>query len=202
MSKDEYILEMKQYAKDNEVPIIEDEGLEVLLEIVNSVKPKSILELGTAIGYSASLMHLNTNAQITTIERVEEMYNQAKINVHELGLEENINLIFSDALDVDETRLGKFDLIYFDAAKAQNKNFLKKYENNLNEGGLIVIDNLLFHGWVAMKQEEIKSRNLRQMVRKINDFIDYVTESPRYDFRIYEKGDGIGIIKINKEYNE
>lgn len=192
------IAKLKSYGIDNNIPIIEDDGLEVLLKVLDHVKPERILELGTAIGYSALLMYQHTNADIISIERDESRYNIAKKVVEELDLNKQIELIFNDALEVDSQNWGLFDVIYFDAAKAQNKAFLKKYNPNLKVGGIIVIDNLFFHGIVKKKQEEIESRNMRQLSRKINDFINYAKNLEGYHFEIIEQGDGIGILYKEK----
>lgn len=196
---DDKIAELKAYGIKNNIPIIEDGGLKVLLKVLDQAKPKRILELGTAIGYSALLMYQHTNADIISIERDESRYNIAKEVVEKLDLTNQIQLIFDDALCVDSQNWGLFDVIYFDAAKAQNKAFLKKYNPNLKVGGIIVIDNLFFHGIVKKKQEEIESRNMRQLSRKINDFINYAKNLDGYRFDIIEQGDGIGILYKEKD---
>lgn len=196
---DDKIAELKAYGIKNNIPIIEDGGLKVLLKVLDQAKPKRILELGTAIGYSALLMYQHTNADIISIERDESRYNIAKEVVEKLDLTNQIQLIFDDALHVNSQNWGLFDVIYFDAAKAQNKAFLKKYNPNLKVGGIIVIDNLFFHGIVKKKQEEIESRNMRQLSRKINDFINYVKNLDGYRFDIIEQGDGIGILYKEKD---
>lgn len=196
---EESIAELKQYGIEHNIPIIEDDGLTILLQVLDQVKPQRILELGTAIGYSALLMYNHTNAEITTIERDEQRYQIANKVINELKLTKQIEVICDDALLVDNQKWGVFDLIYFDAAKAQNKSFLKKYNSNLKVGGVIVIDNLFFHGIVKKKQEEIESRNMRQLSRKINDFINYASELEGYRFEIIEQGDGIGILYKEKD---
>ncbi len=196
---DDKIAELKAYGIKNNIPIIEDGGLKVLLKVLDQAKPKRILELGTAIGYSALLMYQHTNADIISIERDESRYNIAKEVVEKLDLTNQIQLIFDDALHVNSQNWGLFDVIYFDAAKAQNKAFLKKYNPNLKVGGIIVIDNLFFHGIVKKKQEEIESRNMRQLSRKINDFINYAKNLDGYRFDIIEQGDGIGILYKEKD---
>ena len=196
---DDKIAELKAYGIKNNIPIIEDGGLKVLLKVLDQAKPKRILELGTAIGYSALLMYQHTNADIISIERDESRYNIAKEVVEKLDLTNQIQLIFDDALHVNSQNWGLFDVIYFDAAKAQNKAFLKKYNHNLKVGGIIVIDNLFFHGIVKKKQEEIESRNMRQLSRKINDFINYAKNLEGYRFDIIKQGDGIGILYKEKD---
>ena len=131
------INQMKRYAKENNIPIIEDEGLEILLEIIKRKKPKRILEIGTAIGYSSLLMYLESNAEIYTIERDEKRYEIAVDNLNEYP---NIKIFNTDALLVENEEFGLFDLIYFDGAKSQNINFFEKYEKNLTQDGIIVIE--------------------------------------------------------------
>ena len=189
------INQMKRYAKENNIPIIEDEGLEILLEIIKQKKPKRILEIGTAIGYSSLLMHLESNAEIYTIERDEKRYEIAVDNLNEYP---NIKIFNTDALLVENEEFGLFDLIYFDGAKSQNINFFEKYEKNLTQDGIIVIDNLFFHGLIFKNEEELPSKNIKQMMRKLKNFINYAKKLKDYEFLIIERGDGIGILRRKK----
>ncbi len=202
MNNEEILKEMQEYAIANNVPIIEPEGLNILLELVKKENPKRILELGTAIGYSSAKMHFATGAEIYTIERDVRMYEKACENHEKLDIENKVKRIMADALLVDNQDFGLFDVIYIDAAKAQNIKFLEKYRPNLKTGGVVILDNLLFHGWVNTPMSEIKTRNLRQLVRKINDFLDYVKKHDDYDFTLLEEGDGIGIIRLKGDNDE
>ena len=179
-----------RYAEENKVPIITYEGINFLIQLIKMNKVKNVLEIGTAIGYSSIKMALETDASITTIERSKEMYDIACKNVEDANLNDRINLIYSDALEVDETKLGTFDLIFIDAAKAQSIKFFEKYETILNSKGLIVTDNLLFHGLVV---EEIRDRNLRQLITKIDRFNKFVTSKEGYNTFIYHLGDGMSV---------
>ncbi len=195
MEKENYLLEMQAYAKEHSVPIIEPEGLEILLKFVVAKQPKRILELGTAIGYSSAHMQIATGAEIYTIERNENMYNQAVYNHQNLKLDKQIKCFYADALEIENNNFGKFDVIYIDAAKAQNINFVEKYRQNLANDGIFIFDNLLFHGLVNKSQEELPSRNLRQLIRKINNFLEYATNHEEFEFELHEIGDGIGIMR-------
>lgn len=191
---DKYALirEMKQYAEVNNVPIMVDEGIDFLTTFILKNHVKNVLEIGTAIGYSAIMMALvDPNLKITTIERDEIRYLEALKNVKAFGLENRITLIYNDAFNVklDE----KFDLIFIDAAKAQNIKFFEMFERNLESGGVIITDNLKFHGLVEKKEEEIKSKNLRSLVRKIKDYIDYLKTNEKYNTEFFEVGDGISV---------
>lgn len=179
---DKYALirEMKQYAEVNNVPIMMDEGIDFLTTFILKNHVKNVLEIGTAIGYSAIMMALvDPNLKITTIERDEIRYLEALKNVKAFDLENRITLIYNDAFNVklDE----KFDLIFIDAAKAQNIKFFEMFERNLEYRGVIITDNLKFHGLVEKKEEEIKSKNLRSLVRKIKDYIDYLKTNEKYN---------------------
>lgn len=193
---DKYALirEMKQYAEVNNVPIMMDEGIDFLTTFILKNHVKNILEIGTAIGYSAIMMALvDPNVKITTIERDEIRYLEALKNVKAFDLENRITLIYNDAFNVklDE----KFDLIFIDAAKAQNIKFFEMFERNLESDGVIITDNLKFHGLVEKKEEEIKSKNLRSLVRKIKDYIDYLKTNEKYNTEFFEVGDGISVSK-------
>ena len=150
---------LEKYAEENNVPIIQKEGLNFILNYIKENKVKKILEIGTAIGYSAINMALiDENIKITTIERNKEMFSLAKKNVKDFNLEKRINIIYADALEAEIK--DKYDLIFIDAAKAQYIKFFEKYKSNLKENGAIITDNLNFHG-LANNPEEIHSKNLK-----------------------------------------
>ncbi len=186
------IRKIKEYANENNVPIMVEEGISFLTNYVLKKHVENVLEIGTAIGYSAIMMALvNPNIKVTSIERDEKRYLEALKNVKSLGLENRITLIYNDAFNVklDE----KFDLIFIDAAKGQNIRFFEHFEHNLVPGGSIITDNLKFHGLVEKKEEEIKSRNLRGLVRKIKDYITYLKNNSRYETEFFDVGDGISV---------
>ena len=186
------IREIKQYAETNNVPIMMDDGINFLTTYILKNHVKSILEIGTAIGYSAIMMALvDVNVKITTIERDEVRYLEALKNVKLLGLEDRITLIYNDAFNVKLD--DKFDLIFIDAAKAQSIKFFEMFERNLNCNGTIITDNLKFHGLVDKNDSEIKSRNLRALVRKIKDYIKFLETNEKYNTEFFDIGDGISV---------
>ena len=194
---------MKKYAMENEVPIIKDEGLSFLLDIINKTKPKYILEIGSAILYSASLMALNSEAEIFTIERDEKMISVAKKNLEILELQNRITLIEGDALETfDEVKDIKFDLIFIDAAKAQYEKFFNLYTPLLNKGGVVVSDNLIFHGLVGTDTSNY-SRSLRGLIRKIESYREFLKNNKDFDTTLYDNvGDGMGVsYKLWKNLN-
>ncbi|MCI8347003.1 MAG: O-methyltransferase [Bacilli bacterium] len=193
----EIIRRIKKYAEDNNVPIMQDAGMDFLTTFLIKNKIRSVLEIGTAIGYSAIMMALtNPYIKITSVERDEKRYLEALRNIKELHLDDRITLIFKDALDL---KLGeKFDLIFLDAAKAQNINFFHSFSRNLNSNGFIITDNLEFHGLVEKDEKEIKSRNVRALVRKIKEYIHFLEQNVEYETIFYKIGDGLSVSQLKK----
>lgn len=189
------IEELEKYAKTNNVPIMSKDTIEKIREVILDNNITSILEIGTAIAYSTICFRsTKKNVKITSIERDKLRYSKAVENVQKSKLD-NILLINEDALNVEIE--DKFDLIIIDAAKSQNIKFFEKYKNNLNDRGIIIIDNLSFHGFVGNSQN-IESKNLRAMVRKIEEFLKYLSEIKDFDIEYIEVGDKIAICrKIN-----
>lgn len=186
---------LEKYAEENNVPIIQKEGLNFILNYIKENKVKKILEIGTAIGYSAiSMALIDENIKITTIERNKEMFSLATKNVKDFNLEKRINIIYDDALEAEIK--DKYDLIFIDAAKAQYIKFFEKYKSNLKENGAIITDNLNFHG-LANNLEEIHSKNLKALVRKINNYKEFLKENKEFKTNFYEKGDGISVSKMD-----
>ena len=186
------IKEIKEYAINNKVPIMNQEGIDFLTTFIIKNQIKNVLEIGSAIGYSAIMMSLcSPDLKVTTIERDEVRYLEAIKNIKKLKLENRITLIFNDAL---KTKIeGKYDLIFIDAAKAQNIKFFELFERNLTDNGFIITDNMYFHGLVHKNEKEIKSRNVRGIVRKIKDYITFLKNNDNYNTIIYDIGDGIAV---------
>ena len=186
------IREIKKYALDNKVPIMVDEGIDYLTTFIIKHQINSVLEIGTAIGYSAIMMALaNPNLKVTTIERDKDRYLEAVKNIKKFELEDRITLVFNDALEVNVE--GTFDMIFIDAAKGQNIKFFEKYESNLKPHGYIITDNMNFHGLVDKLDAEIESRNLRGLVRKIRDYRTYLLNNQNYNVELLDIGDGIAV---------
>ena len=200
MLNNDIIKRMKDYAKVNNVPIITDSGLSYLLKYIKDNNITNILEVGTAIGYSAIMMcGVSDSIKVTTIERDEKRYLEAIKNIKKTGLEDRIHLIYNDALNVklDE----KYDLIFIDAAKAQNRKFFEMFERNLVDNGTIITDNMNFHGLVDKDVEVIKSRNLRQLVRKIKEYRVFLEKNNKYETDFLDIGDGMAVsVKKSSRY--
>ncbi len=186
------IKELKEYATINNIPIMNDEGIEFLTTFIAKKQSKNILEIGTAIGYSAiEMAKVNENIHVTTIERDEARYMEALKNIKKFELEDRITLIFNDALNVHLE--DEFDLIFIDAAKGQNKAIFEQFEGNLSMNGYIITDNMSFHGYVDMPEEEIPSKNILGLVRKIKDYTYFLENHMLYKTTIYQIGDGIAV---------
>ena len=192
---DKLDLKLKEYAKINHVPIIIDSGLALLESVIAISKPKKILEIGTAIGYSALRMNKVCNSDVYTIERNIDMYNEALKNVEQANKNAKIHLIFKDALEAfDEVKDNEFDLIFIDAAKAQYTKFFDLYTPLLSKNGIVVCDNMLFHGLVENDEAyESQSRAVRGLIRKLKSFHKALLENPNYKTSIFEIGDGVSI---------
>lgn len=198
----QYLNSIVEYAQINNVPIIEEQGLKTILAHLHDRPINSMLEIGTAIGFSALMFNLSLDLKITTIERNPLMYEQAIKNIKQFELEDQITIIHADALEYDDSNLQLFDCLYIDAAKSQYYKFLNKYLPHLKPDGIILFDNLNFHGLVFSEEVKTKSRNLRALVRKLEDFIITIQNDPRFDFELISEGDGIGIATLKGETHE
>lgn len=189
-----FIIELEQYASDFSVPIVTKEGLELIKLIVKMKKCKNILEIGTAIGYcSINLALIDENIHIDTIEKKEDMFMKANENIQKINLQNQIKTFKADALEFDISLLEnrKYDLIFIDAAKAQYQRFFEKYSLLLNDNGIVVSDNLLFHGLV--EKENIDGKDLRALIRKIKNYNNWLFENEMFDTTFLRIGDGMAI---------
>ena len=188
------IRELKEYAEENNIPIMTESGIRYLMNYIKTKGVNKVLEIGTAIAYSAIMMStVNKDLSITTIERDEKRYLEALKNIKRFGLEDRIHLIYNDALEVKLDDY--YDLIFIDAAKAQNQNFFERFEKNLKENGTIITDNMKFHGLVDKDPSEIESKNLRQLVKKIKDYTLFLQGNEKYETEFLDIGDGIAVSK-------
>lgn len=185
---------IKQKALEEHIPIIMDDTLEVVDKILVELKPKRILEIGTAVGYSAMCFseYLNENGMIDTIERDEERIKEAKENIVRVGVEEKINILEGDAVEILPTLQGTYDMIFIDAAKGKYPFFLKEALRMLSENGIILADNILYKGYVMSDYNKHKQRTA---VRNLREYIHEVTSDPNLETEILEVGDGLAITK-------
>ena len=188
-----HIRGLEEYAKEHKVPIMMKDGIEFLTRYIKDNNVKTVLEIGSAIGYSAIRMALvDEDIKVTTIERDIERYNEAVKNIKEFNLEKQIEIINADALEYEDNK--QYDLIFIDAAKAQYIKFFEKFKLNLKQDGTIISDNLDFHGLVK-NPELTTNRNTKQLVKKINTYIEFLKENKEFKTEFISLGDGIGISK-------
>lgn len=194
---DRVVEQIEKKALENNIPIIQKEGLSFLSNYIKENNIKTILEIGSAVGYSAIKMALiDKDIRITTIERDINRYNEAVNNIKLVGLDNQITIYNADALEYTDNN--KYDLIFIDAAKAQYIKFFEKYKLNLNDNGVIISDNLKFHGFVD-NPELTNNRNTKQLVRKIKGYINFLEENDEFETTFYDLGDGISVSKLKKQ---
>lgn len=188
------LADMEAYAKEHQVPIMEPAGIELMLQMLRLKKAETILEVGTAIGYSALRMaYALPSAKIVTIERDEERLSKAKAYIKEANKESQIMTIFGDALETatQVSQIGTFDAVFIDAAKGQYQRFFEIYTAFLKPGGMVIIDNVLFKGLVAT--QDTTNKRIKSLVKKIDDFNRWLMTHPDYDTVILPVGDGVAI---------
>lgn len=190
---------MERYAEANNIPIIELDSIKFIMKYIKLNNVKSVLEIGTAIGYSAILMaNASADVEITTIEKDEKRYREAVKNVNSCGLDKRIDVVYNDALEVNLAG-HSYDLIFIDAAKGGYIKYFEKFCNYLNPGGVIITDNLKFHGLVKNKNM-VKSKNLKGIVDKIEKYIEFLDNNKDYITKYYDIGDGLSVsFKRNNE---
>ena len=187
------ISEIEEYARDNNVPIMMKDGIIYLCDYIKNNNVKTILEIGSAIGYSRIMMaSVDNDIKVTTIEKDANRYNIAVANINKFNLSSRITILNEDALESNIT--GYYDLIFIDASKGNNINFFNKYKDNLAKNGAIVTDNLSFHGLVE-DETLIKTKNQKGIVKKIKLYIDFLSNNKDFTTTYVPVGDKISISK-------
>lgn len=193
-TKSDLLSELREYAEENHVPIIEEECEEFYNFLINTTKPKKILELGTAIGYSAISFSMNESVErLVTVEINEDMVKIAKKNIKESGLEDKTEIVHSDAYEYLVESSDTFDFIFIDAAKGQYEKYFDEAIKLLNRDGIIVCDNVLFRGMIA-NQELIKRRKIT-IVKRLRKFLKDIKDDDRFYSSIVPIGDGALLIR-------
>lgn len=189
--------QMEDFAKENKVPIINENGRKVFIEIIKKYKPQRVLEIGTAIGYSALLTtyYGAENAKIISLELDEERAKQAQDFINQSAYEEQIEIILGDAAENIEKldKNYKFDMVFIDAAKGQYPDYLQKVLPLLADDGIILADNVLFRGYVM--SEEKPPRRYKTIVKRLREYIAMVSDTDKFTTEIFENGDGLALTK-------
>ncbi len=192
--RSELYTRMREHARREEIPILSAECARFLSQLIRLVRAEHVLEIGTAIGYSALKM-ADAGAKVVSVERSKAMCEEAKAYIEAHG-EADVDVICADAVRLDPATLpGPFDVLFIDAAKAQYGAFFDRYEKHVVKGGLIVVDNVLFQG---MNLEQETNKNIRQLIRKIDRFNRDVMEREEFDCAVHPLGDGM-MVCIKKE---
>lgn len=192
IEQDSVLKSIHSMGRDMKIPMMEDEGINFVSSLINQFSSPKVLEIGTAIGYSSIAFSKLSEAEIWSIERNEDLYKVAQKNVHDAQLSSRIHLLFGDAFNIDNQTLGQFDVIIIDAAKAQYQRFFSKFEPLLKSNGLIVTDNLAFHG-IVNSESSLLTKNQRALARKINSFILWLKSNKDFESVFYNIGDGMSV---------
>ena len=192
--------ELESFAHQNRIPVIPHETVVFLIWLFHQVQPKAVLEVGTAIGFSAALMaDQMEGGHVTTIERNPDMYQRAEKVFADLNLEDKISLKKGQAKEIlQELASDTYDFIFMDSAKAKYYSFFPDCFRLLQRGGIIAVDDVLQGGTILQDQEEIPKR-VRKIHRKLNDFLDVVLDHPALDASILPLGDGLLLITKKEE---
>lgn len=189
--------QMEDFAKENKVPIINENGRKVFIEIIKKYKPQRVLEIGTAIGYSALLTtyYGAENAKIISLELDEKRAKQAQDFINQSAYREQIKIILGDAAKNIEKldKNYKFDMVFIDAAKGQYPDYLQKVLPLLADDGIILADNVLFRGYVM--SEEKPPRRYKTIVKRLREYIAMVSDTDKFTTEIFENGDGLALTK-------
>ena len=185
---------IKKKALEEHIPIIMDETLEVIEKYLSKNKPNRILEIGTAVGYSAICFtqFLAENGMIDTIERESDRVEEAKKNIQLAEVEDKINIYEGDAVEILPTLNNKYDVVFIDAAKGKYPFFLKEALRMINPNGIIFADNILYKGYVMSDYNKHKQRTA---VRNLREYVKEVIENPNLETEILEVGDGVAVSK-------
>lgn len=193
--------EIERDANQKGIPIIPHETVKFLSVLLNQIKPKQILEIGAAIGFSSSLMsqYVGEEGHVTTIDRFDVMIQAARENYGKLGLDEKVTLLEGQASDILPTLKGPYDVIFMDSAKAKYIDFLPECIRLLKVGGLLIVDDVLQGGTIFLPKEEIPKKN-RTIHRKLNAFLEVAMHHPGLNSSLIPLGDGLLLIEKQVEH--
>lgn len=189
----ELLKEIEEYAEQHGIPIINKASSQLLIDITQKQTPQSVLEIGTAIGYSALVMlnHMPANGKLITIEQDANRIDTAYDFIARAGKIEQIQLLDGDASEILTELEGPFDMVFIDAAKSHYLEYLEKIMDKLSDGAVIIADNVLFRGMVLSDEPPVK--RYRTIVKRLREYLDFVSHDPRFSTTIHHEGDGVAI---------
>lgn len=190
-AEDKRLAELKLFAKENNIPIMRDTVAHFLTCMVSMKRPQRILELGTAIGYSGSVMLLHSDACLTTLELDENSYYTAAENFRKFGLSDRVTQALGDANEQIRALTGTYDFVFLDYAKAQYIRLLPEILRRLERGGVLIADNVLFRGWIT--NEEKRRRRFVTIVKRMREFLAEIAKSEMLTTSIVPFADGVSI---------
>ena len=185
--------DLELYAEENSVPIIHKEVADLLRVILKLKRPKKILELGCAIGYSSLFFAdvLDGDVEIVTTERNPIMLERAQDNIKKAGMEDRIKILVGDAEETLKDLEGTFDMIFIDAAKGHYKMFFDMLIGKLNHGGIVISDNILYKGMIA--SDDYVVRRKKTIVKRMRTYLDYICDLEGISTSLIPIGDGLAI---------
>lgn len=188
------LTEIRAFGRENKIPILLDDTLEYISNILNDIKPYRILEVGTAIGYSALCFskYLAEGGRIDTIEIESLRVEQALENIEKVGAMDKIRVLEGDALDILPYLTEEYDVVFIDAAKGKYLEFFNHALRLCKKGGYIIADNVLYKGMV---QSDYNKHKQRTAVNKLRAFIDMVLENKDLQSELIDIGDGLTVSK-------
>ena len=197
---DQEIKEILSYARANYIPVLLEDTAKLLFNLAYKLQPKNMLEIGTAIGYSGTLLLSASKTNLTTIENFDSNFDLAKKHFESAGLSNNVNMLFGDAYDVLcdlNTQGKKYDFIFLDGPKGQYIKYLPILKQMLTDGGVLVSDNVHFKGMVFW--EGVIPHRKRTIVVNLRKFLQTIKDDPDFEWKELKIGDGVMISKLNKK---
>ena len=194
--EEDFFVDLRKYAMDNHIYIMKPQVERLMAVLMSLIKPKNILEVGTAIGYSSMYMlsYAGKNSRVTTIERDEEVLLKAKENISRQGVCDRIRCIFGDATEVLDSLSGEYDFIFIDAAKGQYRDHFEKSLKLIKSGGIILTDDVLYFGMTA--SDEFATKKHDTITRKLREYLDFLCNDERFETTILPIGDGVAITYV------
>lgn len=195
---DAVYLELNRYADENFIPVLLPETASFLAQIVRLAKPKKILEIGTAVGYSSQIMLKNSDAQLYTIEMEEKRVDVAKKFFKKAGLLDRVTVFLGDAGEIVPYLTGEYDFIFMDGPKTRYIEYLPYLDKLLKNGGILLCDNVLFNGMLSGDTEIVQKKS--SIVVKIEEFLQALYSNENYITSVLPVGDGLSL-SIKNERN-